>query len=180
MKDMKWKVIKTEHDYDLASNRLDELISSELIKGSNEYDEYELLCLLVHDYENKHYKFDKPDPIDHIKFIMEQNNLSQKDMIPYFGTKYKVSEVLSRKRNLSKQMIKKLHAGLGIPFDILLQNIDKIDIEQEIVIKTVYKTPSLLQSIFGKVTNKQLVDYNNHVSETEDNYEHKSIEYGSC
>ena len=176
MKDIKWKVIKTEHDYDLASNRLDELISSELVQGSNEHDEYELLCLLIEDYESKHYKFDKPDPISHIEFIMDQNGLSQKDMIPYFGSKSKVSEVLSHKRNLSLPMIRRLHKGLGIPLDILVQDIDKIDNEQEIVIETVYKAPSLLQNFFGEVINKHLVDY---VPETESNYEKdKSIQYG--
>lgn len=130
MKNMNWKVIKTEHDYDLASDRLDELISVELTEGSHEHDEYELLCLLIEDYESKHYKFDKPDPIDYIKFIMDQKNLSQKDMVPYFGSASKASEVLNGKRNLSKQMIQRLHAGLGIPLDILI-DINKIYSNEE-------------------------------------------------
>ena len=145
MKNMKWKVIKTEHDYDLVSNRLDELLSSELLKGSNDYDEYELLCLLIEDYENKHYKFNEPDPIDYIKFIMDQNGLTQNDMIPYLGSASKVSEVLNRRRNLSLTMIRKLNKSLGIPLDILIKDIDKID-ESE-VLKTDYTSDDYVNFI---------------------------------
>src|SRR5690606_13810299 len=78
-------------------------------------------ALLVEQYEKEHYPIDLPDPIDAILFRMEQTGLTRKDLMAYLGSSSKVSEVVTRKRPLSLQMIRKLHEGLGIPADILLQ-----------------------------------------------------------
>ena len=83
-------------------------------------DELELLATLVELYEAEVYPIPSPDPIDAIRFRMEQQELKQKDLIPFLGSKSKVSEVLSRKRSLSISMIRKLHEGLGIPVEVLL------------------------------------------------------------
>ena len=113
------KLIKTEEDYDSALARIDELMDAD--PGTPESDELELLVTLVELYEKVAYPIDLPDPIEAIKFRMDQMGLKQKDLIPYIGSRSKVSEVLSRQRPLSITMIRKLHEGLGIPADVLLR-----------------------------------------------------------
>ena len=112
-------LIKTESDYEKALERIDEIFDA--LPDTPEGDELELLTTLVCLYEEKNYPIDFPDPIDAIKFTMEQQNLRQVDLVPYFGSKSKVSEVLSRKRPLSLSMIRKLSKGLHIPAEILIQ-----------------------------------------------------------
>ena len=115
------QLIKTDEEYEQALKQIDELMS----KGENEKlenkDELEILLLLVRHYEDKIYKIDKPTAIEAIKFRMDQFNLKQCDMVPYFGSQSKVSEVLNNKRSLTLTMIKKLHKGLGISAEILIQ-----------------------------------------------------------
>lgn len=89
--------------------------------STSEEEELEVLALLVETYEDKRYPINIPTPIDAIRFFMDQNSLSNSDMIPYLGSASKVSEVLSGKRNLSKSMIKNLVQNLGIPAEILLE-----------------------------------------------------------
>ena len=89
--------------------------------GNAEGDELELWAHLVEEYEEEHYPIDLPDPIAAIRFRMDQQDLKPADLIPYIGSKSKVSEVLNRKRPLSLAMIRKLHSGLGIPAEVLLQ-----------------------------------------------------------
>ncbi|MCH7623881.1 MAG: hypothetical protein IIB46_07335, partial [Nitrospinae bacterium] len=89
--------------------------------GTSEADRLELLATLVEKYEKEYFPIDRPDPIEAIQFRMEEQTLRQKDLIPYIGSRSKVSEVLSRKRPLTLPMIRALHKGLGIPTDILLQ-----------------------------------------------------------
>ena len=113
------RLIKNKKDYDAALARIEKLMDAQA--GTSEMDELELLTLLVELYEEKHFPLNPPDPIDAIKFRMEQLGLIQKDMIPYFGTKSKVSEVLNGKRSLTLTMIRSLNKGLGIPADVLLQ-----------------------------------------------------------
>jgi HTH-type transcriptional regulator / antitoxin HigA len=113
------KIIKTEADYDNALERIDKLMDAD--PGTAEGDELELLVTLVELYEKVAYPIDLPDPIEAIKFRMDQMGLKQKDMIPFIGSRSKVSEVLSRQRPLSITMIRKLHEGLGIPADVLLK-----------------------------------------------------------
>ena len=88
--------------------------------GSAEEDELELLALLVEKYEAEHYPIDPPDPVEAIKFRMDQEALTAKDMIQFLGSQSKVSEVLNYKRPLSLTMIRKLQTGLGIPAEVLL------------------------------------------------------------
>lgn len=113
------KIIKTETDYDQALERIAALMDA--VPGTPEGDELELLVTLVELYEKIVHPIDQPDPIEAIKFRMEQMGLKQKDLIPYIGSRSKVSEVLSRQRPLSISMIRRLHEGLGIPSDVLLK-----------------------------------------------------------
>lgn len=119
------RVIKTQRDYDAAIARLSALMDQEFVSGSNKEAELELLALVIESYERNKVEPTKPDPIEAILFRMDQQNLSKKDLIPYFGSLSKVSEVLSRKRSLSLAMIRKLHAGLGIPADVLIAGSDE-------------------------------------------------------
>lgn len=118
------KVIKNEADYEAALTRVDELMDAG--PGTPEGDELDLLVTLVELYEKKVYPIGLPDPIEAIKFRMEQLELKQKDMIPFIGSRSKVSEVLSRQRPLSISMMRKLHEGLGIPAEVLLQEVRKL------------------------------------------------------
>ncbi len=116
---MNIKVIKTELEYEAALERIEELM--EALPGTPEEDELDVLALLVETYESQNYPIGIPDPIEAIKFFMDQKQLSNTDMIEYLGSASKVSEILNRKRGLSKQMIRNLVEGLGIPADILLE-----------------------------------------------------------
>jgi len=120
---MQAKIIKTETEYNIALERIEEIfdVQPHTVEG----DEFELLSMLVEMYEDKEYKISLPDPVEAIKFRMEQENLSQKDLVPYIGSKSKVSEVLNRKRNLSLSMIRSLHEGLGIPAEVLIHQENK-------------------------------------------------------
>lgn len=113
------KLIKTEADYENALSRVDSLFLCE--RSQEETDELELLIHLIEKYEDEFYQMDLPSPIDAIKFRMEQLGLKQKDVVSYFGSKSKVSEVLSGKRPLSMAMIRALNAGLKIPYEVLHQ-----------------------------------------------------------
>lgn len=116
---MKIKLIKTEEENEAALARLDEIFDAE--SGTPEGDEAELLTALIEMYERKAYPIDLPDPIEAIKFRMDQQGLKPKDLVPYIGSPSKVSEVLSGKRPLSLAMIRKLVNELGIPAEVLLQ-----------------------------------------------------------
>ncbi len=113
------KVIKTTAEHESALARVEELFTAK--PGTAEGDELELLLLLVETYEEKEFPIELPDPIEAIRFRMEQAKLKQKDLIPIFGSKGKVSEVLNGKRELSLMMIRKLTNDFGIPAEVLLQ-----------------------------------------------------------
>ncbi|MFZ7113099.1 MAG: transcriptional regulator [Desulfatiglandales bacterium] len=113
------RLIKTEEDYDLALSRIEELMDAEA--GTPEADELELLSTLVEMYEEEHYPIDMPDPIAAVKFRMEQQGLTQQDLVPFIGNRSKVSEVLNRKRPLTLSMMRGLNKGLGIPAEVLMQ-----------------------------------------------------------
>ncbi|WP_454887388.1 helix-turn-helix domain-containing protein [Sphingomonas oryzagri] len=89
--------------------------------GTPEGDRLDVLVTLVEAYEAKHYPMDPPDPIEAIRFRMEQQGLTRKDLEPMIGTRNRIAEVLNRKRSLSIEMIRRLHDGLGISADILIQ-----------------------------------------------------------
>lgn len=119
MKTTTIKPIRNEQDYEATLDRIEQLM--EATPNTPEFDELDVLTTLVSAYEEKHYPIDLPHPIDAIKFRMEQAGLKQKDLIPYIGNKSKVSEILSGKRALSKQMIRSLHESLNIPLEVLIQ-----------------------------------------------------------
>jgi HTH-type transcriptional regulator / antitoxin HigA len=115
---MKPKVIKTEAQYRATMARIDQIFDAE--PGTPKGDELELLLLLVETYENEKFPIDPPDPIAALRFRMEQQGLKAKDLIPFIGSKSKVSEVLSGRRALSLTMIRKLVEGLGLPPEVAL------------------------------------------------------------
>lgn len=133
---MNVKIIKSETDYAAAVKRLSALMSLDLAPNSKEESELELLALVIQDFERQTVPPVKADPIESILFRMDQMQLTRKDLIPYIGSISKVSEVLSRKRPLSLPMIRRLHQGLGIPADILIEDVEiessVIDLEPEI------------------------------------------------
>lgn len=115
------KTIKTRSDLEKALAEVERLLALDPDPDSKEGEALKILTLLVEDYEkNVSWKF-QPDPIDAIVFRMEQQNLSQRDLVPFIGSRSKVSEVLSRKRPLTLSMIRALHNGLGIPAESLIQ-----------------------------------------------------------
>ncbi|MBL0341869.1 MAG: helix-turn-helix domain-containing protein [Bacteroidetes bacterium] len=116
---MDWKVIKTEKDYQFALKRLEVIFDAK--KGSKYGDELELLSLLIDNFEKEKFPMDLPDPIEAIKFRMEQLGYTQKDLTDVIGLKSRVSEILNKKRKLSLEMIRKLHQVLGIPTDVLVR-----------------------------------------------------------
>jgi len=110
--------IKTEQDYNNAISRIEKLWGAK--KDTPEGDELDLLVTLVESYEMKHYPIAPPDPIDAIKFRMEQMEMTNSDMVQYLGSQSRVSEILNKKRKLTLNMIKSLYKGLKIPAEILL------------------------------------------------------------
>ncbi len=116
---MEHKIIKTEQEYRKTLGRLSALMDAEA--GTPEGEELELLAFLIENYESEHFPISLPDPVDAIKFRMEQQGLTQKDLIPFIGSQGKVSEVLNRRRKLSLPMIRNLHEGLEIPAEVLIQ-----------------------------------------------------------
>lgn len=119
-----YKKISTDEQYHEYLEEFEKLMDIDPKEGTEESDKFDLLALLINDYEEKHYKIEMPDPIEAIKFRMEQMGLRNKDLIDIIGSKSKVSEVLNNKVSLSLNMIKKLHAILGIPAEILIQSTD--------------------------------------------------------
>ena len=113
------KLIKTEEDYSLVLSRIEDLMDAEA--NTSEAEELELLATLIELYEDEHYAMDTPEPIDAIKFRMEQMGLNQQGLVPFIGSKSKVSEVLNKKRPLTLSMMRSLHQNLGIPAEIFLQ-----------------------------------------------------------
>lgn len=114
--------IRTEADHEAAVQRMIELSQNGLKKRSGEWDEFHVIAALVTEWEKSLYEeLPESNPVDIILFFMEQNGLKRKDMAPYFGGLSRVSEVLNRKRELTIPMIKKLHAGLHIPLELLIK-----------------------------------------------------------
>jgi HTH-type transcriptional regulator/antitoxin HigA len=117
---MKARIIKTEAHYKATLARIEQIFDAR--PGTAKGDELELLILLVETYEASAYPVDLPDPISALRFRMEQAGLQPKDLIPYFGSRSKVSEVLSGRRRLSLTMIRKLVNGLQLPAEVALQD----------------------------------------------------------
>ena len=116
---MNARIIKSDCDHEAALARIESIFDA--APGTPEGDELELLSLLVERYEDEQFPIDLPDPIEAIRFRMEQQDLKAKDLVPYIGSPSKVSEILSGQRNLSLNMIRNLAKGLDIPAEVLLR-----------------------------------------------------------
>jgi HTH-type transcriptional regulator / antitoxin HigA len=114
------KPIKTKKDYDKAIARLEKLFDAK--KGSADGDELEVLSILIEKYETEHFPIEMPDPVEAIKFRMEQMDISQNDFAEIVGLKSRASEILNRKRKLTLAMIRRINMSMNIPTDILIQN----------------------------------------------------------
>jgi HTH-type transcriptional regulator/antitoxin HigA len=116
---MEIKPIRSESDYQTALKEIEMLMETQ--PGTPEGDRMEVLVTLVEAYEAKYFPVPEPDdPVEVLEYYMESRGLNRSDLIPYLGSKERVSEVLNRKRGLSLLMIRRLHAGLGIPADLLV------------------------------------------------------------
>lgn len=112
--------IRTDKDYKAALRELSAYFDDEPSPGTEEGDRFEILATLVESYEAKHFPIEAPDPIEAIRFRMEQGGLTVKDLVPSIGQPNRVYEVLSRKRGLTLEMIRNLHRNLGIPAESLI------------------------------------------------------------
>jgi len=117
---MTLRPIKTKKDYQLALDRLEIIFDAK--PGSPQGDELEILGILIDKYEQEHYSIDFPDPIEAIKFRMEQLGYNQNDLANVVGLKSRASEILNKKRKLTLEMIRNLHDTLNISTDVLIQN----------------------------------------------------------
>lgn len=176
------KIIKTEKQYDNAMARHLELMMADPRPGTEDFDELELLTLLIQTYESEHVQIPSPSPVDAIRFRMEQQGLKQKDLIPYIGNKSQVSEILRGKRPLTLTMARNLHKGLGIPAEILLQDPEKELTEEfdpkDYPVREMQKlgwfskfanqpwtdvrahAGEMLQNLFGPFSKQQFIAYN--------------------
>lgn len=115
------KILKTKADYDEALKLIEELVDRDPVAGSVDADRLTLLTALVEDFESKAFHQHLPDPVEAIKFRMEQGGLRPADLVPFIGTAGRVSEILSGKRQLTLDMVRALSTGLGIPAKVLIQ-----------------------------------------------------------
>ncbi len=137
------KRIKTKRDHRAALARISVLMEEHPRTGSDEYDEMELLSILVSDYEERKYPIDPPDPIEAIKFRLDQLGMTISDLAGILGSKSRASEILNGKRKLSLSMIRRLHHALEIPASTLIAEYKNINVvanvmepEQKRVIST--------------------------------------------
>jgi HTH-type transcriptional regulator / antitoxin HigA len=119
MKEMEIRPIRTQRDYRAALREIEGLMDAK--RNSAEGDKLDVLVTLVEAYEARHFPLDLPDPVEAIRFTMEQRDLTVKDLVPYIGQANRVYEVLNRKRPLTMAMVWKLHKGLGIPAESLIR-----------------------------------------------------------
>jgi len=117
---MELKPIRTEVEYDAALRQASAYFENEPEPGTKAGDRFEVLVMLIEAYEAKHHSIAPPDPIEAIKFRMEQAGLTPKDLEPMIGRMNRVYEVLARRRPLTLAMIRRLHTGLGIPAESLI------------------------------------------------------------
>ena len=113
------KPVKTKRDYEATLRVIESLMTAK--RNTPEGDRLEVLVTLIEAYERKHFPLDLPDPVEAIKFMMEQRNLTAKDLVPYIGRPNRVYEVLNHKRPITMAMAWKLHTGLGIPAESLIK-----------------------------------------------------------
>lgn len=118
---MEIRPINTEDDYKAVMREVSTYFDNEPVPGTEDGNRFEILLTLVEAYEAKHFPIDLPDPIEAIKFRMEQSGLVPKDLVPMIGRLNRVYEILNRKRSLTLPMIRKLHSQLGIPAECLIR-----------------------------------------------------------
>ncbi len=118
---MEIRPIRTEEDYKAALREVSAYFDDQPAPGTADGDRFEILLTLVEAYESKHYVIELPDPVEAIKFRMEQAGLTPKDLVPAIGRVNRVYEILNRKRPLTLTMIWKLHQKFGIPAECLIQ-----------------------------------------------------------
>jgi HTH-type transcriptional regulator / antitoxin HigA len=116
---MNIRPLKTKRDYLRALKEIKPLMDAK--RGTEEGDRLDVLVTLIEAYEAKHYRIDFPDPVEAIKYHMEQKNLEPRDLIAFMGSRNRVYEVLNRKRPLTLRMVWRLHKGLGIPAESLIK-----------------------------------------------------------
>jgi HTH-type transcriptional regulator / antitoxin HigA len=117
---MEIKVIKSEKDYNQSLKRLEVIFHAPA--NSKEGDEAEIISILIEKYEDEHFPIEAPDPIEAIKFRMEQMEMTKKDLAEIIGYKSRVSELFNRRRKLTLEMIRNLHEKLNIPYESLISN----------------------------------------------------------
>lgn len=151
---MEPRIIKSADDYNASINEIERLVELDPPVDSSEADRLELLAALTEDYEKKSYPTDKPTPIEAISFRMQEQGLRQKDLVPYIGSKSKVSEILGGKKQLTLPMIRALHDNLGISLDVLAQEFKTKDEEIDWklfpikeMLKRKWITPSMVKTL---------------------------------
>jgi HTH-type transcriptional regulator / antitoxin HigA len=111
--------VRTEADYEQSLAEIERLFAAQ--PGTPEADRLEVLVTLVEDYERRHHPVLPPDPIEALLYHMESRGLTRRDLEPYLGSRGRVDEILNRRRSLTIEMIRRLHQGLGLPADVLIQ-----------------------------------------------------------
>ncbi|HLK59191.1 MAG TPA: transcriptional regulator [Chthonomonadaceae bacterium] len=116
---MELRPIKTEADYEQALAEIESIFDAQ--PDTREGDRLEVLTTLVEAYEQKHHAIAPPDPIEALLYYMESRGLARRDLEPYLGSRARVAEILNRRRGLTIEMIRRLHKGLGVPAEVLIQ-----------------------------------------------------------
>jgi HTH-type transcriptional regulator/antitoxin HigA len=117
---MEIKPIKNERDYRRVLKEIDILMDAKANTAAG--DRLDVLATLAEAWEEKHHSIEAPDPIEAIRFAMDQRGLTRRDLEPYIGSRARVAEILNHKRSLTLPMIRKLHSGLGIPAEVLIRD----------------------------------------------------------
>lgn len=150
------RIIKTKTDYKKTLEEAEKLIALNPDPATNEAELLDLLSLLIEKYESEKFPIELPDPLEAIQFRMDEQGLKQRNLIPFIGSKSKVSEVLAGKRPLTVSMIRALHDGLGIPIEVLLQEPAR-DIEhQKEVVWEKFPLKEMAKRGWFKATPKEL------------------------
>lgn len=116
---MTLKILKTKKDYQEALERFEEIFQAKL--GTKESDEADVLSLLIREYEDKHFVINAPSPLEAIKYRMEQQGLTNKDLAKILGFKSRVTDIFNKHRKLNLAMVRKLHDKLHIPLETLIR-----------------------------------------------------------
>jgi len=159
---MEARIIRTPEEYKGSLAEVERLIALDPNPGTSEAELLDVLAMLVETYEKQQFPFETPDPLEAIRFRMEEQGLMQRDLIPYIGSKSKVSEVLSGKRPLTLQMIRAINKGLDIPFEILMQQPEKWDATQT---ELDWQKLPFLEMIKRNWIKASVTDYRTHVTE---------------